>query len=100
MSLFSKTKFNDNRLAEEFDLIVLLNDNHRKNGLQKGALGTLISSYLGKRKPLFAQFKTPNGNLEEPLDLDDFRVLNEKNDYDLSIIVHYLLAQPSLLRSV
>lgn len=100
MSAFIKTKFNDNRLAEEFDLIVLLNNRHKERGLEKGSLGTLVTSYSGKHKPLFAQFKTPNGNLEEALFLEDFRVLNEKNEGDLSIIIHYLLAQPSVLRSV
>ena len=100
MSAFSKNKFNDNRLAEEFDLIVLLNDKHEANGLEKGALGTLLTSYLGKYKPLFAQFKTGGGCLEEPLSLDDFRVLNEKNDEDLSIIIRHLAKHPALLRSI
>lgn len=99
MAFSLKNKFNDNRLAEEFDLILLVNNRHLDNGLPKGSLGTLVKSYSGKRNPLFAQFKTPRGALEEPMRLDDFRVLNEKNDDDLSIIIRYLLAQPAVLRS-
>lgn len=86
-----KDKYNDNRLAEEFDLIVLTNDVHSPQGLPLGSLGTLTYSYTGGGKPLYAQFETENGGRrEEPLFLKDFRVLNVKNELDLSLVVAYL----------
>lgn len=86
-----KTKYNDNKLAEELDLIVLTSDSHEKNGFPKGTLGTLTYSYTGERNPLFAEFAIADGTKrEERLSLSDFRVLDEKNAEDLSIIVKYL----------
>ena len=86
-----KTKYNDNKLAEELDLIVLTSDSHRQNGLPKGSLGTLTYSYTGERNPLFAEFAIADGTKrEEQLSLSDFRVLDEKNAEDLSVIVKYL----------
>ena len=46
-----KTKYDDNRLAEEFDLIVLTDDSHREQGLPRDMLGTLIRAYVGKETP-------------------------------------------------
>lgn len=89
-----KNKYNDNKLAEELDLIVLLNDTHKQSGLQSGALGTLTYSYTGKQTPLYAEFALADGTKkEEPLSLTDFRVLNEKNEKDLSVIIEYLKSQ-------
>ena len=86
-----KTKYDDNRLAEEFDLIVLTDDSHREQGLPCDMLGTLIRAYVGKETPLYAEFAMCDGTKkEEALSLNDFRVLNERNDKDLSIIIQYL----------
>ena len=90
ISHFKKNKYTDNRLAEELDLVLLTNDNFMKNGLPFGSLGTLISSYTGKNNPLYILFNTDNGKIEQAVSLRDFRVLNEKNDLDASIIVGYL----------
>ena len=86
-----KTKYNDNKLAEELDLIVLTSNAHAKNGFPIGSLGTLTYSYTGERNPLFAEFAIADGTKrEEQLSLCDFRVLDEKNAEDLSVIVKYL----------
>ena len=86
-----KNKYNDNKLAEEFDLIVLTGNEHEKNGLFCGDLGTLTYSYTGKNVPLYAEFAFADGTKkEEPLALHDFRVLNERNPNDASIIVQYM----------
>ena len=83
-----KNKYNDNKLAEEFDLIVLTDNSHKKSGLFCGDLGTLTYSYTGKNTPLYAEFAFADGTKkEEPLALHDFRVLNERNPADASIIV-------------
>ena len=93
ISHFKKNKYTDNRLAEELDLVLLTNDNFTKNGLPFGSLGTLISSYTGKNNPLYILFNTDKGKIEQAVSLRDFRVLNEKDDLDASIIVGYLVAQ-------
>lgn len=86
-----KNKYNDNRLAEEFDLIVLLDDKHKLNGLSRGDLGTLTYSYTGADKPMYAEFAFADGSKrEEPVFLQDFRVLNERDRHDLSLIVQYM----------
>ena len=86
-----KNKYNDNKLAEEFDLIVLLDNNHKSRGLARGALGTLTHAYTGMQNSLYAEFACADGTKrEEPLSLSDFRVLNERNEHDLSVIIAYL----------
>lgn len=85
-----KNKFNDNRLAEEFDLIVLTDNAHAKDGFPIGSLGTLIYSYTGKNTPLYAEFLSDETRKELALGLDGFRVLNMKKPYDLSIVTAYL----------
>ena len=86
-----KNKYNDNKLAEEFDLIVLTDDTHGKHGFHCGDLGTLTYAYTGKEHPLYAQFACADGTKkEEKLALCDFRVLNERNPEDLSLIVQYM----------
>lgn len=86
-----KNKYNDNKLAEEFDLIVLTGDEHALKGLPCGSLGTLTYSYTGFDRPLYAEFAAADGSrFEEPLALEDFRVLNERNPHDLSVITGYL----------
>ncbi|MBR2330068.1 MAG: hypothetical protein IKA40_02365 [Clostridia bacterium] len=44
-----KNKYTDNKLAEEFDLIVLLKDTHRAVGIRRGALGTLTPFVYGQQ---------------------------------------------------
>lgn len=89
-----KNKYNDNRLAEEFDLIVLTSDAHARRGLPKGSLGTLTYSYTGANRPMYAEFETPSGQkIEEPLLFRDFRVLDERDNGDLSLILRYLIAK-------
>lgn len=86
-----KTKYDDNRLAEEFDLIVLTENTHAKRGLPRDTLGTLICSYTGETAPLYAEFAMSDGTRkEEALTLSEFRVLNERDNKDLSIIIKYL----------
>ena len=86
----SRDKYTDNKLAEEFDLIVLLNDDHQSNGLEKGALGTLISAYSQSNRLLYATFDRGNRRVEEPVGLHEFRVLNIKRPDDLNIVTAYL----------
>ena len=86
-----KNKYNDNRLAEEFDLIVLTDDARKERGLPNYALGVLIQSYQNSSAPLYAEFAVADGTRkQERLSLSDFRVLNERNRSDLSIIIRYL----------
>ena len=92
-----RNKYNDNKLAEEFDLIVLTDDAHALNGLPKGTLGTLTYSYTGFNRPLYAEFAAADGSrFEEPLSLSDFRVLNERNALDLSIITGFLKREKTI----
>lgn len=92
-----KNKYNDNKLAEEFDLIILTNDSHAKNGLPSGSLGTLTYSYTGENHPLYGEFAVADGaRKEERLSLRDFRVLNERNEADLSVIIKYLRKKKEL----
>ena len=85
-----KDKFNDNRLAEEFDLIVLTKNNHRAVGFPAGTIGTLTYSYTGKNNLLYALFESARQTRELAVGLNDFRVLNVKNARDLSIITAHL----------
>ena len=86
-----KNKYLDNRLAEELDLIVLVNNTHKDNGFPSGSLGTLTRSYTGRGRPLYALFPTRNGERQEQaLRLCDFRVLNENNRRDCALILQYL----------
>ena len=89
---YTRDKYTDNKLAEEFDLIVLLNDAHAKRGVKKGALGTLISSYTGNDKPVYASFADGASAVEEPLSLHEFRVLNVRRPHDLSLLTAYMKA--------
>ena len=95
----AKNKFTDNRLAEEWDLIVLTGDDYEKNGLPRGTLGTLILSYSRKDKPLYAEFQTENGRVEQALNLCDFRVLDENNHLDAGIILKHLINASAKMRS-
>lgn len=93
-----KNKYNDNKLAEEFDLIVLTGNEHELQGLPCGSLGTLTYSYTGFNRPLYAEFAAADGTrFEEPLALCDFRVLDEQNPHDLSVIATYLRAKSRVL---
>ena len=86
-----KNKYNDNKLAEEFDLIVLVDNTHAENGLPIGSLGTLVYSYTGKNAPLYAEFALADGEKrEEPLSLNAFRVLDLQSKSDLSIVQAFL----------
>ncbi len=86
-----KSKFNDNKLAEELDLIMLTDDTLKENGLPKGSLGVLTYSYTGKERPLYAEFAFADGSRKEtPLSLRAFRVLDVQNPADLSIVKAYL----------
>ena len=89
--IFMKDKYCDNKLAEELDLIMLTSDAHARHGLPCGSLGTLTYSYTGFDKPLYAEFAAADGSrFEEPLALEDFRVLNERRQEDVSAIVRFL----------
>ena len=91
VEFFMKNKYNDNKLAEELDTIVLVGDKHACHGLPDGSLGTLTYSYTGMNRPLYAEFALDDGTrLEEALDLQDFRVVNERDEHDLSLLVAYL----------
>lgn len=92
-----KNKYNDNKLAEEFDLIVLTDDSHAPRGLPEGTLGTLTYSYTGFDRPLYAEFAAADGSrFEEPIALSDFRVLNERSARDLLVITRFLKREKSL----
>lgn len=84
-----KNKYNDNKLAEEFDCIVLTKP---QNELPKGSLGTLVCSYTRMDKPLYAEFACADGTRAvAPLRLDEFRVLNERNQTDLQLLLSYFI---------
>ncbi|MBQ7924207.1 MAG: hypothetical protein IJ329_02760 [Clostridia bacterium] len=86
-----KNKYNDNKLAEELDLIVLTNDTLAKSGLPQGSLGTLTYSYTGKDRPLYGEFAFADGSKrEEKLALDSFRVLDIRSAGDLSLVKEFL----------
>ncbi len=86
-----KNKYNDNKLAEELDTIVLVGNRHACHGLPEGTLGTLTYSYTGMNRPLYAEFAFADGTRrEEALELQDFRVVNERDEKDLSLLVAYL----------
>lgn len=88
-----KTKYSDNRLAEETDLIILINDTLSTRGFPRGTLGTLTYSYTGKRRPFYALLSRADGmRAEEPLRLHDFRVLNVENRRDRLLIAEYAAA--------
>ena len=85
-----KTKYSDNRLAEEFDIIVLVNNSLSPRGFPSGTLGTLTYSYTGKRRPFYALLSSADGvRTETPLRLRDFRVLNVENQRDRNLIAEY-----------
>lgn len=86
-----KTKFFDNRLAEEADMIVLTNNSHRDCGFPSGSLGQLTYSYTGRGRPLYGLLIDEDGKRrEQALRLRDFRVLNEDNRRDRSLIAAYM----------
>ncbi len=85
-----KNKFNDNRLAEEFDLIVLIKNSHRAVGFPAGAIGTLTYAYTGQNNFLYALFENARQKKELAVKLNEFRVLNIKNERDLSIVTTHL----------
>jgi hypothetical protein len=85
-----KNKFLDNRLAEEFDVIVLINNSHKERGFPSGSLGTLTYSYTGRGRPMYGLLLRTDGKREEEaLRLRDFRVLNADNRHDSSLIAKY-----------
>lgn len=85
-----KTKYSDNRLAEEFDLIVLVNNALKPLGFPSGTLGTLTYSYTGRGRPMYALLCTPDGGKQElPLRLRDFRVLDGNNRRDCALIERF-----------
>ena len=89
-----KSKFTDNKLAEEWDVIVLTDNSHIRRGLPCGSLGTLIHAYTGKETPLYAEFAVGDGTcIEEALSLYDFRVLNERDRRDLPLIARFYKAR-------
>lgn len=91
-----KNKYNDNRLAEELDWIVLTNDAHSAEGLPDGSLGTLTYSYTGKDNPLFAEFAAADGSrFETKLKLKDFRVLDFQSESDLKLFASFKNASSS-----
>ncbi len=86
-----KSKFNDNKLAEEWDLIVLTDDTCAPLGLPRGSLGILTYAYTGKDNPLYGEFAFADGSKREtPLSLRDFRVLNVRDKKDLPLVTKYL----------
>lgn len=88
------TKYTDNKLAEDYDFIVTVTKRHEKEGLKKGALGSLIVSYTHPKRPLYGLFLQENGKQQEfALSLKDFRVLNPRVAADLKLIVSYVNAQ-------
>ena len=81
-----KSKYNDNKLAEELDVIVLTDDRHKKDGFPCGTIGTLIRAYTGKNVPMYAQFALSDGRARVcPLSPRSFRVLNEHDARDLRL---------------
>ena len=87
-----KNKYCDNRLAEEFDIIVLTNNDYKPNGFPSGSLGTLTRSYTGRDRPLYGLLINQAGTRkEQALKLHDFRVLNEGKSHDCSLIAGYML---------
>lgn len=85
-----KTKYSDNRLAEESDLIILTNNALSPRGFPSGTLGRLTYAYTGKRRPFYALLSRADGlKSETPLRLHDFRVLNIDKQRDRILIAEY-----------
>jgi len=83
-----KDKYNDTKLAEEFDLIILTKD---AGGMKKGDIGTLVYSYTGESRPLCVQFLDGDEKpFEREIYFNDFRVLNIRDKNDLPLIVDYM----------
>ena len=83
-------KYQNNRLAEELDLIVLTTNRYKETGFSRGSIGTLIYSYTGLRRPMFGEFKTRDERVELSLRLNDFRVLNPSAEKDVKRVSLYL----------
>lgn len=88
-----KSKYNDNKLAEELDVIVLTDDRHKKDGFPCGTIGTLIRAYTGKDVPMYAQFFRGGKGSVRPLSLLGFRVLDERVERDLRLILSFFHAK-------
>ena len=84
-----KSKLADNKLAEEADVIELLTGALLSHGIPKGSLGVLTRSYTGGSRPLYADFRVGKTRKEAPLSLTDFRVLNEKERRDRSLLLQF-----------
>ena len=83
-----KNKYSDNKLAEEYDCIILTKP---QSNLPVGSLGTLVSSYTRTDKPLYAEFTCADGTSAiAPLSLEDFRVLNTRNQNDLRLLLSFI----------
>lgn len=83
-------KYQNNRLAEELDLIVLTTSRYQEQGFSRGAIGTLVYSYTGIRRPMFGEFKKQDKRVELSLRLHDFRVLNPSHEKDVKRVSLYL----------
>ncbi|MBQ9714242.1 MAG: hypothetical protein IJV83_02855 [Clostridia bacterium] len=82
-----KTKYSDNRLAEELDVIVLINNTLKPLGFPSGSLGRLTYSYTGRGRRMYALLFAKDGKRKEvPLRLRDFRVLDERNRRDCALM--------------
>lgn len=86
-------KYTDNRLAEELDLIVLTTNRHKETGFVRGAVGTLIYSYTGLRRPMYGEFKKSGKRVELKLGLRDYRVLNPFSEKDIRLLSDHLKNQ-------
>ena len=84
------TKYTDNKLAEELDIIILQTSRYKEQGFFRGVLGTLVYSYTGKRRPMFGEFIKDGKRKELALRLHDFRVLDPNSIKDVRLYSDYL----------
>ncbi len=74
-------KYQDNKLVEEMDDIILLNDNYIEQGLKAGYIGTVMDNYIEKYGCVIADFSNPiTGECIQPaieIKREDFRVFSD-----------------------
>jgi len=81
-------KYDDNKLVEPMDAIILVNDNYKNIGLKIGDIGTVVENYIEKLGIILVDFSNPftakTIYCQAQIKTDDFRVVgSSKKDQEL-----------------
>jgi hypothetical protein len=81
-------KYENNKLVEQMDAIILLNSNYESLGLKKGYIGTVVANLIEKYEIILVDFFNPfTGEdiyIQAKIKTDDFRVISpSKKDQEL-----------------